>query len=70
MFGYFLNGELLQPESILTISQDFGGTIDEHYYARLLRRNEQLDLKPTKRNQICNCGSGLKYKKCHGRSKS
>ena len=50
-------------------------TIDPSYVEEFIERNEerfgveiQIRQKKIGRNELCLCGSGLKYKKCHGKS--
>ncbi len=43
----------------------FPNSIDRHYYPK---PSQIIKTEPTiGRNQPCHCGSGVKYKKCHGK---
>ena len=68
--GYYLEHDLVKYEeySIALIDNYYGSKIDRMYYTELSgNKTEVVTKKKIVRNEICPCGSGVKYKKCHGR---
>ena len=49
---------------ILTAAKQFGRTVDEY---PVLRQTSVMAIPKNPRNKPCPCGSGRKYKTCHGR---
>jgi hypothetical protein len=64
--GFYLNHDLKDHEGFncVMVDNDFGTQIDREYYPKLYKniKDEKIG-----RNDICPCGSNLKFKKCHGR---
>lgn len=50
------------------IDDSYGSKIDRLYYPEIFGYNEQLKNRKIGRNDICPCGSNLKYKHYHGKS--
>ena len=50
------------------IDDSFASKIDRNYYAEISGYNDQIKKKKIGRNEMCPCGSGVKYKYCHGKS--
>jgi hypothetical protein len=77
--GFYLQHDLVQHKksSFVMITDDYGKKIDGEYHALyntkwLSNSNKQVDKINSKnkigRNDLCPCGSGAKYKKCHGKN--
>ncbi len=77
--GFYLKNDLkkLDDNSKMMIDSDYGSMIDQLYYPQILKNNQPDKFQVGKshtsqdkisRNDPCPCRSGLKYKRCHGKS--
>ena len=69
--GFYLENDLVEHEGFTDaiIDSDYGAKIDRMYYADLLKGSEKVPSKKIGRNEKCPCGSGKKFKNCHGKTK-
>ncbi len=68
--GFYLDHDLKKHDKYnrVMIDDSYGSKIDRIYYPEISGYNEQLKKRKVGRNDICPCGSNLKYKHCHGKS--
>ena len=68
--GYYLEHDLkkIKESNAIMIDDSFASKIDRNYYAEISGYNDQIKKKKIGRNEMCPCGSGVKYKYCHGKS--
>lgn len=70
--GFYLENDLIKYNKYThaLIDNDYGSKIDKMYYSEISGHNQSTSTinKKIGRNDKCPCGSGLKYKNCHGKT--
>lgn len=68
--GFYLDHDLKKQDKYngVMIDNSYGSKIDRLYYPEISGYNDQLKKRKVGRNDICPCGSNLKYKHCHGKN--
>jgi hypothetical protein len=59
------------PDSdMIALDESWAQFFDRDYYGEIsgIKKKQESPKKKTRRNEPCPCGSGIKYKKCHGRN--
>ena len=55
---------------MIALDESWAQFFDRDYYGEIsgIKKKQESPKKKTRRNEPCPCGSGIKYKKCHGRN--